>query len=288
MVRLRRSDLSQPGITRRRQGKGFTYLWPDGSRVTDPDVLSRIRALVIPPAWNDLWITPWPNGHIQAVGTDAKGRRQYRYHDAWRSRRDAQKFEHMTIFADSLEPLRHVVARHLAEPELSRDRVLACAVRLLDVGFFRIGTEGYAEENNTFGLATMRRKHVCVDGRLVTFDYTAKSGKRRVQSVVDVDVADVVGRLKHRHGGGRELLAYRDGDGWADVRSVDINAYLKAHTDTEITAKDFRTWHATVLCAVGVASAPSPPSARAAKRAVAHAMRDVATYLGNTPAVCRS
>jgi DNA topoisomerase IB len=288
MVRLRRSDLSLAGISRHRRGKGFMYLWPDGSRVTDADVLTRIRALVIPPAWTDVWISPWPNGHIQAIGSDARGRRQYRYHDVWRTRRDAQKFEHMASFAASLGPLRRIVAEHLAEKELNRNRVLACATRLLDVGFFRIGTEGYAEENNTFGLATMRRKHVCIDDQLVTFDYPAKSGKRRVQSVVDVDVAEVVDGLKHRRGGGRELLAYREENCWVDVKSVDINAYLKAHTDTEITAKDFRTWHATVLCAVGFACAAPPASTTAAKRAVASTMRDVARYLGNTAAVCRS
>ena len=288
MARLRRSDPSSPGIRRRRRGKGFSYHWPNGSRVTDPEILARIRAIVIPPAWTDVWITPWANGHIQAMGTDARGRRQYRYHDAWRLRRDAEKFEHMVEFAAALGPLRRTVAGHLAGTGLDRDRVLACAVRLLDLGFFRIGTEGYVEDNNTFGLATMRRRHARIEGRVVTFDYPSKSGKQRLQSVVDDDVAAVVRSLKARRGGGRELLAYDDGDGWVDVRSTDINDYLKTHTDATITAKDFRTWHATVLCAVGLACAPPVASATAGRRAVTAAIKDVAHYLGNTPAVCRS
>jgi len=288
MVRLRRSDLAAPGILRRRRGRGFSYTWPDGSLVDDADVLERIRQLAVPPAWTDVWITPWPNGHIQAIGTDARGRRQYRYHDAWRTRRDVRKFEHMASFAAELGSLRRIVDEHLRSPDLDRERVLACAVRLLDVGFFRIGTEGYATENNTFGLATMLRRHVAVRDRLVTFDYPAKSGRRRIQSVVDDDVADVVRGLKDRRGGGRELLAFRHDGRWLDVRSRDINDYLKAHTQIDATAKEFRTWHATVLCAVALATTPIPASAGAGKRAVAAAVKDVAHYLGNTPAVCRS
>jgi DNA topoisomerase IB len=263
------------------------YHAPDGRRVTERDVLDRIRALAIPPAWTDVWICPWPHGHIQAMGTDAKGRRQYRYHDAWRARRDADKFEHMLVFARALPRLRLVVERHLADEDLSRERVLACATRLLDLGFFRIGTEGYAEENNSFGLATMRKKHVCVEGDVVTFDYTAKSGKRRIQSVVDADVARTVRALKERRGGGYELLAYRDGDRWVDIKSTDINTYLKAETGEDITAKDFRTWNATVLCAVNLARAGAEGRSTSAKRVVAAAVKEVSYYLGNTPAVCR-
>jgi len=288
MVRLRRSNVNGPGIVRRKCGKGFSYVGPDGTRISDPQVLARIRALVIPPAWTDVWICPLPNGHIQAVGTDARGRRQYRYHDDWRVRRDAEKFEHMLAFAAALAPLRRTVAEHLAEPGLTRNRVLAVAVRLLDVGFFRIGTEGYAEENNTFGLATIRKEHVQIDGEQVTFDYVAKSGQRRVQSVVDPDVAEVVRALKRRRGGAPELLAYRDGRRWVDVKSTDINAYLKLHTGGDITAKDFRTWHATVLCAVGLARAAEVTSPTARKRAIAATVKEVAQYLGNTPAVCRN
>lgn len=295
MVRLRRSNVGGPGITRRRCGKGFIYVGPDGRRVTDEEVLARIRRLVVPPAWQDVWISPVANGHIQAIGTDAKGRRQYRYHDDWRVRRDAAKFDHMLAFAAVLPPLRRTVAMHIAEPEPSRDRVLAVAVRLLDDGFFRIGTEGYADQNNTFGLATLRKEHVRIDGQRLTFDYTAKSGVRRVQSVVDAEVADAVRLLKRRRGGAPELLAYRDGRRWIDVKSGDINAYLKECTGEDITAKDFRTWHATVLCAVALAEAAGTagpagtamgPTAR--RRAVAAAIKAVAHDLGNTPAVCRA
>lgn len=264
------------------------YTGPNGDRVTDAEVLARIRSLAIPPAWTDVWICPWPNGHIQAMGTDAKGRRQYRYHEAWRARRDAEKFDHMLVFAQALPRLREVVSGHLAEDGLTRNRVLASAARLLDLGFFRIGTEGYAEENNTFGLATMRKKHVCVDGQVVTFDYSAKSGKHRVQSVVDPDVAEVVRELKERKGGGYELLAHWDGHRWVDVKSADINAYLKQHTGEDITAKDFRTWNATVLCAVALAVSTAAVSESARKRAIVRAVKEVAHYLGNTPAVCRN
>ena len=180
--RLRRSDCSMPGITRRRAGKGFTYADADGRRVTDGDVLDRIRALAVPPAWTDVWICADPLGHIQAVGTDAKGRRQYRYHDRWRARRDKEKFDHALAFAKALPRLRKVVASHLAEEGLSKERVLACAVRLLDLGFFRVGTEGYAEENQTYGLATIRKKHVRIDGDVITFDYPSKSGKNAASS----------------------------------------------------------------------------------------------------------
>jgi DNA topoisomerase I len=285
---LRRVDCSAPGIRRRRAGRGFTYHDADGKRVTDPEVLTRIRALVIPPAWEDVWICPHPTGHIQAVGTDARGRRQYRYHDLWRQRRDREKFDRMTGFARALPRLRRTCAAHLAEDGLTRNRVLACATRLLDLGFFRIGTEGYAEENQTYGLATMEKRHVSVDGDMVTFDYAAKGGKRRIQSIVDPEVAEVVAALKRRRGGGPQLLAWKDGRRWHDVGSIDINAYVKEATGAEFTAKDFRTWNATVLAAVALAVSAGAPSPTARKRAVTRAIKEVAHYLGNTPAVTRS
>jgi len=288
MPRLRRVDCSAPGIVRRRAGRGFTY-FDDGERVTDPEVLARIRSLAIPPAWTDVWICRWPSGHIQAVGTDAAGRKQYRYHDAWRQRRDQEKFDHMLEFARVLPAMREVLAEHLKGDDLTSTRVLACATRLLDIGFFRIGTEGYAEQNQSFGLATIQKRHVRVADGMVTFDYVAKSGKRRVQAVVDAEVYEVVRALKERRGGGAELLAYRDGRGWSDVRSADINAYVKEVTGGDFTAKDFRTWNATVLAAVSLAvAAAQVTSATARKRAEAWAMREVAQYLGNTPAVCRA
>ena len=291
-MRLRRSDCRGEGLSRRRAGKGFTYHRPDGSRVTDPLVLDRILALAIPPAWTDVWICPHVNGHIQATGFDARGRRQYRYHDAWRQRRDSEKFDRMCAFGKALPRIRAVCGRELDADELTRERVLAAAVRLLDLGFFRIGTEEYAEENETYGLATMRKEHVAVDGDLVTFDYPAKGGKQRMQSIVDPAVSEVVAALKRRRGGGRELLAYKPADvkssRWIDVKSADINAFVKEHMGADFTAKDFRTWNATVLCAVALAVSEHVTSPTARKRAIRRAVCEVSDYLGNTPAVCRT
>ena len=289
MTRLRRSDCGGPGIKRVRRGKGFSYQSADGARVTDRETLTRIRELAIPPAWEDVWICPWPTGHIQALGTDAAGRRQYRYHDDWRLQRDAEKHERVLTFARRLPLARANVQAHLSQRGLTRQRVLAAAFRLLDLGFFRVGGESYAEDNGTYGLATMRRKHVTVEGDVVIFDYIAKSGKQRVQSVVDPNVRKVVKALLTRDGGGKELLAYKEKGVWRDITSADINDYLREVVGADVSAKDFRTWHATVLMAVGLAvstGAPTSPTAR--KRAVSRAVSEVAEYLGNTPAVCRS
>jgi DNA topoisomerase IB len=289
VARLRRVDCAGPGIARVRRGRGFSYRAADGSKVDDPVVLQRIADLVIPPAWNDVWICPHPRGHIQAVGTDAAGRRQYRYHDEWRVQRDAEKHQRVLTFARRLPQARERVVEHLGQRGLTRDRVLAAAFRLLDLGFFRVGGESYAEENGTFGLATMRRKHVTVTGDLVVFDYTAKSGKKRVQSIVDPSVRKVVVALLARDDTSRELLSYKDRAGWHDISSADINAYLRDVMGAEVSAKDFRTWHATVLTAVGLAvSTGAPTSESARKRAVNRVVKEVAEYLGNTPAVCRS
>jgi DNA topoisomerase IB len=280
-----------PGITRRRAGRGFYYVDADGRKVRDAGVLERIRALVIPPAWTDVWICPLPNGHIQAVGTDARGRRQYRYHDAWRAMRDREKFDHMLQFATALPRLRRHCLRALAgDGGLDRERVLAAAVRLLDLGFFRIGTEGYAEENQSYGLATIEKRHVRVDGDEVAFDYTAKAGRRRIQTVVDPLLADVVRDLRARRSGGPRLLAARDGPTgrWRVISSEEINAHIKEVTGGDFTAKDFRTWSATVLAAVALAVSTEAATPSARKRAVARAMKEVAHYLGNTPAVARA
>jgi len=291
MTRLRRADCSGPGITRRRAGRGFAYFDEDGERVDDPEVLARIRELALPPAWSDVWVCPYPNGHLQATGVDAAGRKQYRYHDAWRARRDAEKFDDMTRFARALPRLRRRVERDLAATDaLTRERVLACAVRLLDRGFFRIGTEEYTATNESFGLATMRKEHVTVepDGTMV-FDYPAKSGQRRIQAVVDPAAVDIVAALKRRRGGSPELLAYKQGRRWTDLRSPDINAYLKEATGGDFSAKDFRTWSATVLAAVALAvSGPAQGTKTSRKRAITRAIAETARYLGNTPAVCRS
>ena len=288
MSRLRRADPSLPGFTRRRAGKGFVYYDEAGRRIADIEVLERIKALVIPPAWKDVWICPWPTGHLQAVGIDARGRRQYRYHDRWRARRDAEKFERMAGFARALPGLRERCCELLATDGLTRERVLACLIRLLDLGFFRIGGEEYAEQNASYGLATMRKEHVTLGpGHAVTFDYPAKSGKRRVQTIVDEAVFDVVAALKRRRSGGPELFAYRRGRQWCDVRSSDINDFVKEISGDRFTAKDFRTWAGTVLAAVALAVAEHARSQTACRRNISRACQEVAHYLGNTPAVCR-
>jgi DNA topoisomerase-1 len=287
--RLRRSDPSGPGYARRRCGKGFMYLDADGERITDAEIVARITALVIPPAWRDVWISPDPFGHIQATGFDEAGRKQYLYHPRWRQRRDQEKFDDMVRFARALPALREVVEHDLALGDLSREQVLACAARLLDRGFFRIGSEVYAVANETYGLATMLKSHVTVDGETIRFDYVAKESKRRVQAVIDPDVAELVATMKRRRGGGDELLAYKRDGRWCDVRSPDINAYLKAATGLDVSAKDFRTWGATVLAEVGLAvTEPAHLKKTARKRAIMRAVKEVAFYLGNTPTVARN
>ena len=290
MTRLRRTDVTGPGITRRRRGRGFEYHDEGGEKIGDLETLERIRELAIPPAWQDVWICPYPNGHIQAIGTDAAGRKQYRYHQKWREARDRIKFEKMAEFARTLPELREAAARDLRKRGFPRARVLACAVRLLDRGFFRIGGEEYAEENESFGLATMRKSHVSLGAEgVITFDYPAKSGKQQVRSVVDPPVYRVVEALKRRRAGGPELLAYQVDGAWFDVKSADINAYIKEATGGDFSAKDFRTWSGTVLAAVALGvSAPFTKTATARKRAVTHAIGEVAYYLGNTPAVARA
>jgi DNA topoisomerase I len=291
MPRLRRSDCAIAGIKRRRRGRGFEYVDEGGERIEDPDVVERIRALAIPPGWEDVWICVDPLGHIQATGMDARGRKQYRYHDLWRERRDRQKFDAMLDFGRALPKLRDRVERDLRKRRISRERVLACAVRLLDRGFFRIGSEDYAEENETYGLATMRKRHVTVDGSTVVFDYEAKGGKRRVQVVGDRSIAGLVKTLRARRGGGHELLAYRNGSSWRDIKSTEINDYIQETLGEGRSAKDFRTWNATVLAAVVLAASArerdlETKGSRA--RAKREAVKQVAHYLGNTPAVCRA
>ncbi|HEU4701131.1 MAG TPA: DNA topoisomerase IB [Conexibacter sp.] len=293
MPRTRRVDCSEPGIARVRRGRGFAYVDADGTRVTDEAAIDRIRALAIPPAWSDVWICRDPRGHIQATGIDAAGRKQYRYHDDWRRRRDQAKFDAMVAFARALPALRRRVARDLAGSDdagggLGEARVLACAVRLLDVGLFRIGGEDYAAQNETYGLTTLRKSHVRVERDGLLFDFPAKHGVRRVQRVQDADVRPVVLALKRRRGGGDELLAFRRAGRWVDVKAEDVNAYLKEAAGGDFSAKDFRTWHATALCAVALAvRARNATSRTSRRRLVKAAIDEVATFLGNTPAVAR-
>lgn len=287
-IPYRRVDCGGPGITRRRHGKGFRYFDASGAPVQDAEVISRIRHLAIPPAWQDVWICSDARGHIQAVGVDAAGRKQYIYHERWRQRRDQMKFDRMVEFAESLPKIRFLTGEHLTLDGMPKERALACAVRLLDRGAFRVGGEAYAESNQTYGLATMLKEHVTLDGNAVVFEYIAKSGKERLQYVVDPAVFEVVTALKRRRSGGPELLAYKAGTRWVDVKSADINTYLREISGADYSAKDFRTWSATVHCALALSvSFEAHASKTARKRAVTRAIKEVAHYLGNTPAVCR-
>ena len=251
--RLKRADCSAAGIARRRHGRGFTFLDAQGGRVEDEETLARIRELAIPPAWEEVWICPDPFGHIQATGIDAAGRKQYLYHEAWQRRAAARKFQSVREFAVALPRLRRAAARDLAREGMPRERALACAVRLLDLGFFRIGGELYAETNESYGVATLLREHVSVSDGEVIFDFPAKSGQRRVQSIRDRAVREAIEAMRRRRGGPEDLIAYRDRDGWHDVRSDEINEYIQEKVGEQFSAKDFRTWHGTVLAAAELA-----------------------------------
>jgi DNA topoisomerase-1 len=286
--RLRRADCAGPGIRRRRRGRGFSYEDESGELITDEETLERIRALVIPPAWKDVWICPDPLGHIQATGYDEAGRKQYLYHERWQQRQAERKFELLREFAAKLPKLRRAVTTDLRRQGMPRERALACGVRLLDLGFFRVGSEAYAEENESFGLATVRREHVTVTRNEVVFDFPAKSGQRRLQSIRDAAARRALEAMHRRRGGPEDLLAYRAGREWVDVRSEEINEYIHEQLGDEFSAKDFRTWHGTVLAAVELAASGPPRSEAAAKRAIAGAVDRVSETLGNTPAVCRA
>ncbi len=289
MPRLRRADCSEPGIRRIRRGRGFSFEKEDGTKVDGSEALERIAELAIPPAWTDVWICADPLGHIQATGYDDAGRKQYLYHRQWREHRDRRKFERMLEFARRLPRMRAQLEDDLDLRGLQERRVLACAARLLDLGFFRVGGERYAEENESYGLATMRRTHVHVSGDVITFDFPAKSAKRQVQEIADPATAPTVKALLRRRGGGRELLAHRAGREWRDVTSAAINDYLKELTGDDFSAKDFRTWNATVLAAVSVATEADKAETKTARNRIANeAVKRVAEYLNNTPAVCRS
>ena len=290
-MRLRRSDPSAPGIRRRRQGRGFSYVGTDGARITDETTIARIRALAIPPAWTGVWICPWPNGHIQATGVDAAGRRQYRYHDGWRVQRDAAKHDRVMRLAAALPSARSRASADLSLSGLPVDRVMACAFRMLDLGSFRIGSEVYAQEHGTFGLATLRRDDVRVIDAVVECRFLAKGAKELVTSVEDAALAHVVADLLARDDPSPELLAWwsSEREAWQDVHARDINAYLRGLLGGPCSAKDFRTWNATVLMAAALAEAGSPPaSERQRRRVVMTCLRAVAEHLGNTPAVART
>jgi DNA topoisomerase-1 len=257
--------------------------------VRDDELLERVRGLAIPPGWEDVWICPDSKGHIQATGLDDAGRKQYLYHPNWRKRQDKLKFNRMLEFGATLPKLRTRVASDLERRGLARERVLACAIRLLDLGFFRIGGEQYALENDTYGLATLRQRHLRLERGTAVFDYRAKGSQRRRQLVDDPMVLPALRALKRRRRGGTKLLVYWQGRAWTPVRSSEINERLKELTGDDFSAKDFRSWNATVLAAVSLAVADGQPqSSTARKRAATAAVKEVARYLDNTPAVCRS
>ncbi len=286
--RLRRADCAGPGIRRRRRGRGFSYEDGCGEVIEDEETLERIRSLAIPPAWKEVWICPDPFGHIQATGYDEAGRKQYLYHERWQQRQAERKFELVREFATKLPRLRRAVTTDLRRQGMPRERALACGIRLLDLGFFRVGSEVYAEENESYGLATVRREHVTIKRSEVVFDFPAKSGQRRVQSIRDAAARRAIEAMYRRRSGPEDLLAYRAGGEWVDVRSDDINTYIHEKIGDEFTAKNFRTWHGTVLAAVALAGEEKPRSDAAAKRAIKRAVDQVSEALGNTPAVCRA
>jgi DNA topoisomerase-1 len=275
-----------PGILRRRAGRGFTYLDAAGGRVRDPGTLRRIRGLVIPPAWREVWICASPTGHLQAVGRDARGRKQYRYHPRWRQVRDDTKYKRMLAFAAALPRIRARVAEDLARPGLPREKVLATVLRLLETTLIRVGNEEYVRANKSFGLTTLRTRHVDVAGSEVRFDFRGKGGKTHTVGVRDPRVARIVRRLQDLPG--QELFQYVDEDGTRrTIGSADVNTYLHEIAGEDFTAKDFRTWAGTVLAALALAEVRMFATAREARRNVVRAIERVATRLGNTPAICR-
>jgi DNA topoisomerase-1 len=275
-----------PGIGRRRVGKGFSYRDPKGGPVRDPAVLGRIRALAIPPAWTQVWICPDADGHIQATGRDEKGRKQYRYHPRWREARDAAKFSHMVEFARCLPGIRARVAADLRRPGLAREKILATVVRLLETTLIRVGNDEYVKQNRSYGLTTLRSRHVTIEGGRLRFSFKGKSGRSWNLQVADRRIARVVRECQDLPG--QELFRYVDADGTVHgIDSGDVNRYLREITGREVTAKDFRTWAGTVLAALALLELEQGGTQAAAKRNVTRAIQQVAARLGNTPAICR-
>jgi len=274
------------GVHRRRSGKGFSYRGPDGELVRDPDTLARIRKLAVPPAWTSVWICPDPDGHIQAVGLDDRGRRQYRYHPRFRDVRDVAKFRHMMRFAAALPALRRQVAADMAERGLGRRKVLATVVHLLETTMIRVGNPAYAKQNKSYGLTTLETRHVKVEGPQLRFRFKGKSGKVWNLGLRDRRVARIVKTCQELPG--QRLFQYLDEAGEPQaVTSADVNAYLKSVTGSDITAKDFRTWTGTVLAAMALAEFERVDSAARAKRNLTRAIEHVSASLGNTPTICR-
>ncbi|ABE64669.1 putative DNA topoisomerase I [Nitrobacter hamburgensis X14] len=283
---LRYVSDARPGIKRKKAGTGFTYLRADGSKLTEPDVLNRIKSLAIPPAWSDVWICPFNDGHIQATGRDAKGRKQYRYHPRFREVRESTKYEHVVAFADALPGIREKVKEHMAQRGLPREKVLATIVHLLETTLIRVGNDEYAEQNKSYGLTTLMNRHVAINGNEVRFRFTGKSGKQWSLRVKDRRIAKIIKACQELPG--QELLQYVDEAGaFQDVSSTDVNAYLREITGKDITAKDFRTWAGTVLAAMALNELESFDSAAQAKRNLRAAIEKVSAKLGNAPTICR-
>jgi DNA topoisomerase-1 len=275
-----------PGIRRHRAGKGFRYANPEGTRVADPATLKRIKSLVIPPAWTDVWICPHANGHIQAIGRDAKGRKQYRYHARFREVRESTKFHRLLGFAESLPAIRKKVNNHLGLRGLPREKVLATVVRLLESTLIRVGNDEYAKENKSYGLTTLKNRHVEVAGTVLRFNFKGKGGKTWRLGIRDRRIAKVIRACQDLPG--QELFQYVDESGETrDVTSSDVNAYLREISGEDITAKDFRTWHGTVLAALSLHEFQKFDTQAAAKKNIRQAIQRVAARLGNTPTICR-
>ncbi|TLD70377.1 DNA topoisomerase IB [Phragmitibacter flavus] len=283
---LRYINDERPGISRLGEVGKFRYVDAKGKVVKDAETLGRIRGLVIPPAWKDVWISPVANGHIQATGRDARGRKQYRYHPDWRSRRDEAKFQHMLAFARALPKIRRRVKRDLRKDNAPRLKVLATVVRLLEVTLIRVGNDEYAKKNGSYGLTTMRKKHVKVKGMRVSFSFRGKSGKRHEIGLEDKQMAKMVKRCQDLPG--QELFGYVDENGaMRDIGSQDVNAYLREIAGADFTAKDFRTWSGTVLAAMALKEFEQVTSQNEARKNIVAAIEAVAKMLGNTPTVCR-
>jgi DNA topoisomerase-1 len=285
---LVRSDPHGPGITRTRDGEGFRFYDPSGAEITDEQALQRIRTLRIPPAWENVWISADPLGHIQATGVDSKGRTQYLYHHVWREQRDTQKFSHMLRFASALPGLRTATRRDLRRRPLNRDRVSAGVVRLIDLGLFRIGGEKYAELDHHYGATTLEKRHVRVTRDGVMFDYIAKAGMHRTITVRDRLVLPTVRALIDCDSGDEALFCYAHDDGWRRLHSRDVGNYLATRAGGHYTAKEFRTWNATVLMAVVLANAGPAVTPRSRQRVITASVKEVARWLGDTPAVARA
>ncbi|MGU3360405.1 DNA topoisomerase IB [Methylobacterium sp. M6A4_1b] len=283
---LRYVDDTMPGLTRRKSGTGFGYRDALGQPVRDAKTLARIRSLAIPPAYTDVWICRHANGHIQATGRDAKGRKQYRYHPDFRAARDLTKFEHVMAFADALPAIRARVDADMAKRDLPREKVLATVVHLLETTLIRVGNDDYARTNKSFGLTTLRDRHARIEGSTLTFRFKGKSGKSWDLGLKDRRVARIVKACQDLPG--QELFQYRDADGTLrDVTSADVNAYLREITGQDITAKDFRTWAGTVLAALALQEFEAFDSEAKAKKNLRAAIEGVAARLGNTPTICR-